>query len=246
MLTNHLVKLGLNQGEAKVYIALLNGGDSTATELSTKTGLGRTNIYNYAKSLQDRGLISDYERNSKVFFQASDPKELYSMVDSRKKELSNLSLEHLNLLPRFEKLYHQQAKAPQITLFLGKKDWKKLMKTIYLEQESKEIFVLVPDLDNYTPPPPIYQSHLYTNKIFTYLMTNKASDIDFFKKRDERRYRKTLKISKTIFPIEQEALIFGSSVLTGSFSIEDVQVNLLEDKTIVKLLTSAIKTLITL
>ena len=246
MLTNHLVKLGLNQGEAKVYMALLNNGDSTATELSAKTGLGRTNIYNYAKSLQEKGLIADYERNSKVFFQAADPKELYTIVDSRKKELSNLSLEHLNLLPRFDKLYHQQGKTPQVKIYLGKKDWKKLMKTIYLDQESKELFVLVPNLDNYTPPAPVYQSNLYANKIFTYLITNSATDLESFRKRDDRKYRKTIEVSKTILPIEQEFMVFGDTVLTGNFSIEDVQVYSVEDKKIGKLLLSIIKTLINL
>ncbi len=246
MLTNHLVKLGLNQGEAKVYIALLNNGDSTATELSSKTGLGRTNIYNYAKTLQEKGLISDFERNSKVFFQATDPKELYSMLDSRKKELSNLSLEHLNLLPRFEKLFHQQGKTPNVRLYMGKKDWKKLMKTIYLDHQSKEMYILVPDLDNYQPPSPVYQSSLYTNKVFTYLITNKSSDIGSFKRRDERKLRKTLEITRTLLPIDQESVIFGNVIYTGSFNSDDLQVYSVEDKMIVKLLLSLIKTLINL
>lgn len=246
MLANHLVKLGFNQGEAKIYIALLNNGDSTATELATKTGLGRTNIYNYAKSLQEKGLVTDYERNSKVFFQAADPKELYTMLDIQKKELNNLSLEHLNLLPKFNKLYHQQSKIPRVKLYLGKKDWKKLMKTIYLEQEAKEIFVLVPDLDNYTPPAPVYQSSLYTNKVFTYLITNKAADIEAFKKRDERKNRKTFLISKAILPIENEIIVFKNSILSGNFAIIDVQVYSIEDKKIVKMFLSILKTLINL
>jgi len=246
MLANHLVKLGFNQGEAKIYIALLNNGDSTATELAVKTGLGRTNIYNYAKSLQEKGLISDYERNSKVFFQATDPKELYSMLDIQKKELNNLSLEHLNLLPRFSKLYYQQSKTPKVKLYLGKKDWKKLMKTIYLEQEAKEIFVLVPDLDNYAPPSPIYQSSLYTNKVFTYLLTNKASDIEAFKKRDERKNRKTINLSKTILPIDSEIIAFKHSIFSGNFSNDDLQVYSIEDKSIAKVFLSILRTLINL
>lgn len=245
MLANHLIKLGFNQGEAKIYIALLNSGDLTATELAIKTGLGRTNIYNYVKSLGEKNLVSDYERNSKVFFQASDPKELYSMLDIQKKELNNLSLEHLNLLPRFDKLYRQQNKAPKIKMYLGKKDWKKLMKTIYLEQEVKEIFVLVPDLDNYTPPSPVYQSSLYTNKVFTYLLTNHASDMAGFNKRDERKNRKTINLDRNILPIDTETIVFKSSIFSGNFSSNDLQVYSIEDKGMVKIFFSILKNLVT-
>jgi len=244
MLTNHLLKLGFSHGEAKVYIALLNNGDATATELAVKTGLGRTNIYNYAKSLQEKGLINDYERNSKVFFQAGDPRELYNLLETQKKELNNLSIEHLNLLPRFNKLYHQQNNVPLVRLYLGKKDWKKVMKTIYLEQESKEIFILIPDLDNYSPPAPIYQSSIYTNKIFTYLLTNSASDIESFQKRDEKKNRKTLLIDKTIFTIEKDTIIFRNVYFTGNFNMNDLQVYSVEDKYTIKIFLSLLKHLI--
>lgn len=238
MLVNHLVKLGFSIGEAKVYISLLNSGDTTATELATKTGLGRTNIYNYAKSLQERGLISDYERNNKVFFRASDPRELYSLLDVQKKEINNLSVEHLNLLPRFNKLFRQQSKSPAAHLFLGKNDWKKLMKEIYLDQESKEIFVLVPDLDDYSPLPPVYQGALFNNKITTYLIANNAANIQNFIRKDSKRNRKTIHIDKNILPITNEMVITKNSVYYGNFTQNDLQVNSVEDKYISKIFHS--------
>lgn len=238
MLTNHLVKLGFSQGEAKVYIALLNGGDLTATELAAKTNLGRTNIYNYAKSLQERGLIADYERNNKVFFKASDPRELYTLLDVQKKEINNLSLEHLNLLPRFNKIYRQQNKSPLTHLYLGKKDWKKLMKEVYLDQESKEIFLLVPDLDDYSPLPPVYQSALFNNKVLTYLITNKASNIETFIKKDMKKNRKTIQIDKNILPISVDTVVAKNSIYYGNFSQNDLQVNSVEDKYISKIFHS--------
>ncbi|HMT27540.1 MAG TPA: helix-turn-helix domain-containing protein [Candidatus Absconditabacterales bacterium] len=224
------MKLGFSQGEAKVYIALLNGGDLTATELANKTSLGRTNIYNYAKSLQERALIADYERNNKVFFKASDPRELYALLDIQKKELNNLSLEHLNLLPRFNKIYRQQSKSPIAHLYLGKKDWKKLMKELYLDQESKEIYVLVPDLDDYSPLPPVYQSALFNNKTLTHLITNNAASIEKFVKKDSKKNRKTFFIDKSILPINVETVIAKNSVYYGNFTQNDLQVNSIEDK----------------
>lgn len=244
MLINHLVKLGFSLGEAKVYIALLNSGDLTATELSTKTRLGRTNIYNYAKSLQDKGLLTDYERNNKVFFKVSDPEDLYTLLDAQKKELSNLSLEHFNLLPRFTKLYRQQSNSPVTHIFLGKKDWKRLMKQLYLDQGVKEMYVLVPDLDGYSPLPPVYQNALYNNKVFTYLVTNKSSNIESFVKRDEKKFRKTILVGKEILPIKLETIVTKNHVYYGNFTQNELQVYSVEDKHVCKILFNVFSFLI--
>ncbi len=241
MLTSHLLKLGFNQGEAKLYAALLSHGPLTATELAQKTDLGRTNVYNYAKSLQDKNLVNDYERNSKVYFQAADPKELYTMLDIQKKELNTLTLEHLNLLPRFSKMFHEQSKSPQVKFYLGKSDWKKVMKKIYLEHELKEIFVLIPDLDNYSPPPPVYQANLLNKKTFLHLITNKAANIESFMKRDAKRNRKTTLVSTEILPIETEMVVLKRTILFGNFDQQGLEVFSVENKNLAKMLTSLLK-----
>lgn len=241
MLTTHLLKLGFNQGEAKLYSALLSHGPLTATELAQKTDLGRTNVYNYAKSLQDKNLVNDYERNSKVYFQAADPKELYTMLDIQKKELNSLTLEHLNLLPRFSKMFHEQSKSPQVKFYLGKSDWKKVMKKVYVEHELKEIFVLIPDLDNYSPPPPVYQASLLNKKTFLNLITNKADNIDSFKKRDSKRNRKTTLVSTEILPIETEMVVLKRTIFFGNFDQQSLEVFSIENKYLTKMLSSLLK-----
>lgn len=229
MLLNHLVKLGFNQGEAKIYLALLNNGDATASELANKTSLGRTNIYNYAKSLQERNLISDYERNGKIYFQANDPKELYALIESQKKELSHLTIEHLNLVPKFNKLYEESKKSPQVNFYLGRKEWKKVMKMIYLDHSSKNMVVMVPDLDEYQPPAPVYQSGLYSNNVFTYLLTNKGDKLEEFQKRDSKKNRKTIFIPKSVLKISQTTILFDGSIYYGDFSNNNLEVFSVQD-----------------
>lgn len=244
MLQNHLVKLGFNQGEAKVYLALLNDGDATASELAHKTSLGRTNIYNYAKTLQDKSLVSDYERNGKVYFKASDPRELYSLLEIQKKELSHLSIEHMNLTPKFNKLFEESKKSPQIDFFLGKKEWKQLMKLIYLDQSSKSLYILVQDLADYSPPPPVYQSSLYANGVFTYLIANKGDALETFNKRDEKKNRKTIVVPKAILPIKETTVIFKDHILFGQFESNDLEVFSIQDGSVSKLLVSLLSYLI--
>lgn len=238
MLLTHLTKLGFNQGEAKIYLALLNNGDATASELARKTSLGRTNIYNYAKSLQDKNMISDYERNGKVYFKASDPKELYNLLEIQKKELSHLSIEHMNLTPKFNKLYEESKKSPQVDFYLGKKEWKKLMRKIYLDQTASELYILVPDLDDYSPPPPVYQSNLYANKVFTYLVSNKGENLETFNKRDPKKDRKTMIVPKSVLPINETMVVFKDHFLFGNFESNNLEVFAIQDSSVSKLIIS--------
>ncbi len=232
MLINHLIKLGFNQGEAKIYNALLCSGPLTATELAQKTDLGRTNVYNYAKSLQERNIIGDYERNNKIYFQAADPRELYTMLDVQKKELNTLTLEHLNLLPRFTRLFKEQNKSPQIISFIGKVEWKRLMKKIYLENDLKEIFFLLPSLDDYTPPPPIYLTNFINRGTRTNIIVNHASELESFSKSDLKKNRRTILIDPRTYKIDCPMVVFKGNVMVGNFDAKELEVFSFENKAI--------------
>ena len=53
-----LQNFGLTDAEVKVYITLLQLGESTASEISKKTGANRTFTYDRLKKLGDMGLVS--------------------------------------------------------------------------------------------------------------------------------------------------------------------------------------------
>lgn len=65
--------LGLSTSESKVYIASLKLGPSSVQSISKAAMLSRTATYDTVKSLQDRGLLSTFERGKKTFFAAEDP-----------------------------------------------------------------------------------------------------------------------------------------------------------------------------
>lgn len=53
-----LNKFGLSEKEAKAYICCLELGDSLASEISSKSNLPRTLVYDILERLIDLGLIS--------------------------------------------------------------------------------------------------------------------------------------------------------------------------------------------
>jgi sugar-specific transcriptional regulator TrmB len=61
---------GLTRIEAEIYGYLLNHGPAGATSISKEVKVGRTNVYDYTKSLEIMGLIKQMEKQNKLFFQA--------------------------------------------------------------------------------------------------------------------------------------------------------------------------------
>ena len=53
-----LVNFGLSEKEAKVYLACLEIGDASANEISLKSDLPRTLVYDILERLIDSGLVS--------------------------------------------------------------------------------------------------------------------------------------------------------------------------------------------
>ena len=66
-------ELGLNPTETKVYLAALKLGPTSVQEIAKKAKLSRTATYDAVSALQERGLISTFERGKKRFFSAEEP-----------------------------------------------------------------------------------------------------------------------------------------------------------------------------
>lgn len=65
--------LGLSPTESKVYLASLGLGPNSVQEIAKKAKLSRTSAYAAIEVLQQRGLMSTFERGKKKFFAAEEP-----------------------------------------------------------------------------------------------------------------------------------------------------------------------------
>ena len=98
-----LEDLGLEEKEAKVYLALLSLGEATATKLAERTGLDRTLMYQLTNKLIVRGLVSYVVRNNVRYFSAADPetflKELHEKEEKFKRILPELKERQRSIKP---------------------------------------------------------------------------------------------------------------------------------------------------
>lgn len=85
-----LIKTGMKEQEAKVYLALLDIGESTATKIAERTGIERVHTYQIANSLIEKGAVSYIVKNGIKHFSASNPNNLLKSLKSKEEELKNI------------------------------------------------------------------------------------------------------------------------------------------------------------
>lgn len=126
-----LKQFGLSEKEAKVYMGCLELGESSASEISVKTDLPRTLVYDILERLIDLGLVSYAIKNNKKFFQASDPDEFVTILKEKQRTITKAMPELKNL----QKIVG--IKRPKIRVYEGKEGMKTIMNDV-LKLEKKE------------------------------------------------------------------------------------------------------------
>ena len=82
-LATKLENLGLNQKEARVYLAALELGETTIQEVARRADLKRASLYPIVNNLISQKLIYQIVRGKKNKLVAADPKELEQSIEKR-------------------------------------------------------------------------------------------------------------------------------------------------------------------
>ncbi len=102
MLANQLKKLGFSDGEAKVYLATLELGETTVARIAQKANLERTTTYTFLDNLKQRGLITHSKQGKKSIYSAENPKKLRSEIEEKGKFIDALIPELLSIANTIE------------------------------------------------------------------------------------------------------------------------------------------------
>lgn len=111
-ITETLERIGLNEKEARIYLALLELGSASVQAISLKAEVKRPTTYLVLDNLKRRGLVSLIPRAKKKLYTIESPENL--MTDLvRKEELLK------RYLPNLLALHTIKKERPQVQLFQG-------------------------------------------------------------------------------------------------------------------------------
>lgn len=95
-----LRKIGLSDGEIKVYSTILELGQTPVNDIHEKTGMDRRNIYDILNKLVERGLVSYEDENKRRTFQAVHPKRIIGYIEEKKNELDIIKNDMVSEIPK--------------------------------------------------------------------------------------------------------------------------------------------------
>jgi len=124
-----LKELGLTKREIKVYIALLELGSTTTGPIIKKSEVPNSKIYEVLENLQNKGLVSWIIKGKTKHFQASNPKQLLTLLKDKQRKIENI-------LPQLEAKQKSSQSKKSVELFEGIKAIRNML--LGLIQDTKK------------------------------------------------------------------------------------------------------------
>lgn len=122
-----LTKIGLTEGEIRIYDALLELGETTRTELAKKSGISPSKIYDVINRLLEKGIVSAVKKQGVLHFSAANPERLGDFLDKKEREMRGERAIVDALLPSLLARYGEIKEKADVEVFYG---WEG-MKTVY-------------------------------------------------------------------------------------------------------------------
>lgn len=142
----NIQNLGLDTTEALVYLALIELGPSSVTEITRKAGITRTLGYHVLEKLGWYGLVNIVSgAKSKMLYSANHPRSLVQHLKNKRNKWGRCVKEVEKDLPELVGLYKMAGK-PEIKYQYGIEG----LKNIYLETlKSKEEILSILDIEGW-------------------------------------------------------------------------------------------------
>jgi len=116
-------QLGYSPQEVTVYLAALELGGSTVTEIAQKARLPRTTVNLIIRSLQKRGLMNAFLQRKRKIWAAENPEKLMIALKESEAALKVV-------LPEIQSLRHDTGVKPTVRTYGGPEEIKQIMNDI--------------------------------------------------------------------------------------------------------------------
>ena len=127
-------QVDLKEKEAKVYLAALELGSTNIQNLSEKSGIKRSTVYEMLKNLSEKGLVPESKKGKRPVIIASEPENLKRNLKS-KEQLLNDILSELRFICNIGFI------KPRITFYEGKEELKKIYRDTLLTKEKATYWI---------------------------------------------------------------------------------------------------------
>lgn len=123
-LVDTVAELGLTKQESAVYIAALETGFSSISDIAKKAGIKRPTTYYIIEGLMKKNLVSRAPKGKRTFYIAEHPNKLLANIRSQENKL-------VSALPLLESLLKSAGNKPRIRFYGGKEGIKSIYNEVF-------------------------------------------------------------------------------------------------------------------
>ncbi|MBN1386428.1 hypothetical protein JW968_05650 [Candidatus Woesearchaeota archaeon] len=113
-------EIGFTNAETKVYLALLELGNTTAGPVLKKTGLQNSVVHLTLKKLVGKGYVSFVLKGKRRYYQAADPKHILTSIKERERKFQSI-------LPELELKREMSTNLPEAEVYEGLAGFKNMI-----------------------------------------------------------------------------------------------------------------------
>lgn len=129
-----LQHLGLSKKEAAIYKAVLEHGESTVSQIASRSGVKRTTIYELLEELLENGTLIKQKVGKKIYYLATPPAHLVTLrrraLNKVEDKIDVLNMKHLSAFD-----------TPKINFYHGELGFKQIWDTV-LQEKTKEFWII--------------------------------------------------------------------------------------------------------
>ncbi len=234
---NELLKIGLSENEAKVYLALLELGSATAEEIAKKADVKRPTTYVQLEGLRQMGLVTTFEKAAKkggagkTFFRAEDPEYLKKIVERDKEEVKNQEQVLQKMMPELSRIFAFAGERPRVRFFEGMEGFKTAQDEFLKTIKSKEVFAIT-NMDNLLKFSPAHSEDYVPRRVqrgihSKIIYTSEQGAI--LKDSDQKMLRESKFIDIKKFPFSCDVVIYDNNVQITALRAQPMAV-IIQDK----------------
>jgi sugar-specific transcriptional regulator TrmB len=119
MAVTSLKEYGLSDKESKVYLAILELGSGSVSEIAFRAKINRTTAYDILEALISYGLVSYLGEEKKKHYVAESPERLSSYLEKKSREIKEKSLEVKTLMPELQSIFNLSPQKPKVKYYEG-------------------------------------------------------------------------------------------------------------------------------
>ncbi|MCR4336039.1 MAG: hypothetical protein NUV57_05915 [archaeon] len=139
--TGILEKIGFTKGEIKVYLSLIELGNTTSGPIILKSGAARSKVYEILEKLKKKGLVTESIQKDTKYFQAASPKRILDYIQSKENELKKDKNNFIKLLPKLVLKQKHTGTTQEVKIYDGFEGIKSLHDEIVNQLAKKDEYL---------------------------------------------------------------------------------------------------------